>query len=46
MQAFPTMAKEEKKITETKILLQKLLQENRLPTRVEAIFKWIVLLLN
>jgi uncharacterized protein (UPF0147 family) len=46
LQAFPTMAKDEKKMNETSTLLQKLLQENRLPTRVEAIFKWIILLLH
>lgn len=40
------MAKEDRKINDTSILLQKLLQENRLPTRVEAIFKWIILLLH
>jgi hypothetical protein len=36
--AFPTMRKDQRKMNETSTLLQKLLQENRLPSRVEAIF--------
>ena len=44
--AFPVMTKDEKKLNDTSTLLSKLLQENRLPVRVEAILKWIKLLLQ
>jgi hypothetical protein len=40
------MSKDEKKLNEGSLLLQKLLQENKSPVRVEAILKWTILLLH
>jgi hypothetical protein len=39
------MSKDQKKLNEGS-LLQKLLQENKSPVRVEAILKWTILLLH